>query len=88
MLGFTSYWLADSEIWASKSGASCEIDLELAVGLHGMHIRAAVSSAYDGKRTAAKDHRDRADELAAIVRKRSVVPTASIEAKRFVRAGI
>jgi len=69
--GFDTYWLAGGEIWAARSGAPCQIDLELAVALHALHVREAVACAYDGDRATAADHRDRAGELAEIIRERS-----------------
>lgn len=69
--GFDTYWLAGGEIWAARAGAPCQIDLELAVALHALHIREAAASAYAGDRAAAGDHRERAGELAHIIRERS-----------------
>lgn len=69
--GFTDYWLAGGQIWASKAGAACEIDLELASAMHALHVREAVRIAYAGERALASDHRDLADTLAKIIRDRS-----------------
>ena len=69
--GFTDYWLAGGQTWASKSGAACEIDLELASAMHALHVRECTLAAYAGERTLAADHRDLADLLAKIVRDQS-----------------
>jgi hypothetical protein len=99
--GFDTYWLAGGEIWAAKAGAPCEIDLELAVGLHALHIREALACAHAGDRPTAADHRDRAGELARIIREQSdgrracsalggtgcggAQPKAATDADRFAR---
>jgi hypothetical protein len=76
--GFDTYWLAGGEIWAARAGAPCQIDLELAVALHALHVREAAATAYAGDRTAAADHRDRAAELAHIIREQSEARRGSL----------
>lgn len=72
MRGFDSYWLAGGEFWASRGAAPVEIDLELAVGLHSMHLREVRIAALAGDRKAADFHHARETELRDAIAEKSL----------------